>query len=99
MKNLEENNFLPTELISFCQSSDNSLSVNSIKMVHPENPEKKEMKPKAKVSDSQEKKMKSKAKGSEIGGKEKALLWTSVALNTITILVLAALGIYEALDY
>ena len=36
---------------------------------------------------------------SEIGGKEKALLWTSVALNTITILVLAALGIYEALDY
>ena len=58
----------------------------------------KEMKSKAKGSDSQKKEMKSKATGSEIGRKEKALLWTSVALNSITILVLAALGIYEALD-
>ena len=95
MKNLEENNFLPTELRSFCQLSDNSLSVNSIKMVHPENPEKKEMKPKAKVSDSLEKEMKETKKN---GWKEKALLWTSVALNIITIPLLAAVVIYEVLD-
>ena len=72
----------------------------------------KKMKSKVKGSDSQEKK-KSKSKGSvsqekEIkskaeetkknGWKEKALLWTSVALNIITIPLLAALVIYEVLD-
>ena len=69
----------------------------------------KKIKPKAKGSDSKEKKMKSKAKGSDSqekemketkknGWKEKALLWTSVALNIITIPLLAALVIYEVLD-
>ena len=68
-----------------------------------------EMKPKAKGSDSQEKKMKPKAKGSDSqekemketkknGWKEKTLLWTSVALNIITVPLLAALVIYEVLD-
>ena len=45
------------------------------------------MKPKAKGSDSQEKEMKSKAEETNKNGwKKKALLWTSVALNIITLL-------------